>query len=157
MLARKWAWEALLASDDTEPETVLAIEAALAGLTERQPALQARAQLHWLRQVTHGSLDLGTPQIDALEGLAALVEVHRRGRVTFDDYVVPGALDPDLGLAVRVRTSSIGCGTVCISVELRTGRTALLRQQQAANAQLADQSRHRFELSYKVSDLCGPS
>lgn len=103
MLARKWAWQALLASDDTEPDTVVQIEAALDGLTERQPALQARVKLYWLRQVTYGTQPLGARLVDDLTDLAVLVSDHNAGRAAFDDYVVAGALNPDPGLALRVR------------------------------------------------------
>lgn len=114
MLARKWAWEALLASDDTRPETVGQIATEVADLRnpdktqplDPQPALEARCSLYWLRQAAARKLPIGVRQVKGMIDLACLVDDHDKRRCMLDDdYIVVGALAPDAGLAVRVRAS----------------------------------------------------
>lgn len=111
MLARKWAWEALLASDDTQPETVGQIATEVADLRDPektqpldpQPALEARCSLYWLRQAAARRQPIGARLLDEMINLACLVDGHDTRRCMLDeDYIVVGALAPDAGLAVRV-------------------------------------------------------
>lgn len=109
LLAHKWAWEALLASDQANDATVeqieRAIEVALEDGEEVQPELRARVEIHWLRRATDTVQGLGPRVISALQKLRQLVHEHSHGASKFDESIeFPDLLNPSAELALRVRS-----------------------------------------------------
>ena len=114
LLAHKWAWEALLASDQANDATVEQIEKAISDALEDgeevQPELRARVEIYWLKKATDTEQGLGPRVISALLKLKVLVDEHSNGASKFDDTMeFPDLLDPKLELALRVRSVIPAC------------------------------------------------
>jgi hypothetical protein len=108
LLAHKWAWEALLATNKTNDATVEQIEKDIQDASDNgkevQPELRARVELYWLQKAITEQV-LGARAISALLKLRVLVHEHDSGVSRFDDAIdeAVDALDPDVNLALRVR------------------------------------------------------